>query len=77
MKYKPNGSVDRYKACLVARGFSQTYGVDYVETFSPVVRLNSIWILLSVVTNKLWKLFQLDIKNAFLYGDLTEQVLMQ
>ena len=77
VKYKPDGSVDRYKARLVARGFSQTYRVDYAETFSLVARLNSIRVLLSVVINQSWELFQLDIKNTFLYDDLTEQVLME
>jgi len=51
LKYRPDGSVDRYKARLVAKGYSQTYGIDYFETFSSVVRLNSIWILFSIVVN--------------------------
>ena len=51
VKYKQDGSVDHYKARLVARGFSQTYGVDYAETFSPVAHLNSILVLLSVAIN--------------------------
>ena len=72
VKYKPNDSVDRYKTYLVAYDFSQTYDVHYAETFSPVVRLNSIQVLLSVAINQLWELFQIDIKNTFLYGDLTE-----
>ena len=72
LKYNPDGTVNRHKARLVARGFTQTYGIDYKETFSPVVRLNSIQVLLSLVVNQDWPLHQLDVSNAFLYGDLTE-----
>jgi len=54
-----------------------TSAVDYSETFSPVARLNSIQILFSVAVNIEWPLFQLDVKNAFLYGDLKEQVYME
>ena len=74
MKYRPDGSVDRYKARLVAKRYTQTYGMDYFETFLPVARLNSIRILFFVAVNMEWPLFQLDVKNAFLYGDLKEQV---
>ena len=70
VKYKSDGSVDRYKARLVARGFTQVYGVDYAETFSPVARFNSIRVILSLVVNQSWQLCQRDVKNAFLYGDL-------
>jgi len=76
VKYKPVGTIDRYKARLVARGFTQTYGIDYKET-SPVVRLNSICVLLSIAVNQGWPLHQLDVSNAFLYGELTEQVFME
>ena len=75
MKYRPDGSVDRYKAMLVAKGYTQTYGVDYFENFSPVTRLNSIRILFSVVVNMEWSLFQLNVKN--LYWDLKKQVYME
>ena len=77
MKYKINGTIDKYKAHLVAQGFTQTYGIDYVETFSPVARPNSIWIILSLAINHSWELCQLDVKNTFLYGDLRESVLME
>jgi len=62
--------VDRYKARLVAKGYTQTYDIDYFETFSPVARMNSIRIMFSIDVNMSWPLFQLDVKNAFLYGDL-------
>ena len=66
LKYNPDGSIARYKARLVARGFSQAYGIDYTETFSPVPRLSSIHILFSVALNQAWSLHQLDVSNAFL-----------
>ena len=66
LKYKSNGSLERYKARLVAQGFTQNQGLDYEETFAPVAKLNSIRILLSLAVNLDWKLHQLDIKNTFL-----------
>ena len=75
IKYMPYGSVDRYKAQLVAQGFTQSHGIDYKETFSPVARLNSIKVLLSI--NKSWDLHQLDVKNAFLYDNLAEKVYIE
>ena len=68
VKYRVDDTIDRYKAKLVARSFTHTYGVDYAETFSPVARLNSIRVLLSIAINNSWELCQLDVKNAFLYG---------
>uniref|UniRef100_A0A2N9IA04 Integrase catalytic domain-containing protein n=1 Tax=Fagus sylvatica TaxID=28930 RepID=A0A2N9IA04_FAGSY len=76
VKQNPDGTVDRLKARLVAKGFTQTYGLDYTKTFSPVAKLNSIRIIISLAANLDWPLHQLDVKNAFLHGDLTETVYM-
>uniref|UniRef100_A0A2N9FGV4 Integrase catalytic domain-containing protein n=1 Tax=Fagus sylvatica TaxID=28930 RepID=A0A2N9FGV4_FAGSY len=76
VKQNPDGIVDRLKARLVAKGFTQTYGLDYTETFSPVAKLNSIYIIISLAANLDWPLHQLDVKNVFLHGDLTETIYM-
>jgi hypothetical protein len=60
----------------VAKGFTQTYGLDYTETFSPVAKLNSIRIIISLAANLDWPFHQLNVKNAFLHGDLIETVYM-
>ena len=77
LKFCPDGSMDRYKARLVAKDYTQTYGIDYFETFSPVGQMKSIRILFSVAINLSWPLIQMDVKNAFLYGYLQEEVYME
>ena len=77
IKTKVDGSVERYKAHLVAKGFNQEYGIDYEGTFSPVARLTSIRCLIAVAAVRRWPLYHMDVKNAFLNGDLQEEVYMQ
>ncbi|GKF12719.1 ribonuclease H-like domain-containing protein, partial [Tanacetum coccineum] len=75
-KYLADGTLNRYKARLVANGSTQLYGVDVDETFSPVVKPGTIQTVMSLAASRHWPIHQLDVKNAFLHGDLSETFYM-
>jgi hypothetical protein len=72
VKTKSDDSIERYKARLVARGFQQTKGLDYEETFAPVAHMTTVRTLVAVATSSSWTISQMDVKNVFLNGDLHE-----
>jgi hypothetical protein len=71
-KYNSDGSLAHYKARWVLRGFTQQAGIDYGETFSPVVKPATIRVMLSLITSQKWPIHQLDVKNLFLHGQIAE-----
>ena len=75
-KKNANGEVERYKAHIVAKGFNQIYAIDYNETFAPVIKWSSIRILLTLATQSDLEVHQMDVKTAFLNGDLEHEIFM-
>ncbi|PKU85121.1 Retrovirus-related Pol polyprotein from transposon TNT 1-94 [Dendrobium catenatum] len=76
-KLLPNGQIERHKARLVAQGCSQEFGVNYTETFSPVAKMVTIRILLTIALHNQWSVIQLNVANAFLHGDLLDEIYMK
>lgn len=74
LKLKPDGTLDRHKVRLVALGNKQEFGIDYEETFAPVAKLTTVRLILAIAASQSWPLYQMDVKNSFLHGDLKEEV---
>ena len=77
IKRTVDGEIDWYKARLIARGYKQQYGVDYVEVFALVTKVDTVRMLISFAAHHSWKIYQLDIKSAFLNGILDEEVYVE
>ncbi len=77
IKQGANGEVEHYKARLVARGFTQTYGVDYNETFAPVAKFTFIRCILALTTLEDMEIHQMDVETTFLNGELEEEIYME
>ena len=76
-KMKANGSIDKYKARLVIKGYKQKEGLDYFDTYSPVTRISSIRMLIAIAVIHNLEIHQMDVKTAFLNGDLDEEIYMK
>jgi len=77
IKYHSDGTVERFKARLVILGNHQVEGVNYTETFAPVVKMVTVRIVLAVAAMQEWELHQMDVHNALLHGELHEEVFMK
>jgi hypothetical protein len=77
IKSTVDGQVSRYKARLVSKSFQQVHSIDYDESFAPVAKMDSIHLALAIAAAKAWEVHQIDMKNAFLHGDLSEEIYMQ
>jgi hypothetical protein len=77
LKRGPDGEIGKHKACIVAKGFTQIEDLDYDETFAPVVKFTSICIRLAITTHNDLEIHQIDIKTAFLNGELKEEIYLK
>jgi hypothetical protein len=77
VKHNADRSKNKYTARLVAKGYAQTYGIDYEENYSPVTKMKNIRAIIAMATTKGWLLHQMDVKNVFLHGNLHEEMHME
>ena len=77
VKKDPTGNITKHKARLVAKGYAQRHGVDFDEVFAPVARIETVRVLLALATQSGWEVHHMDVKSAFLNGDLTKTVYVQ
>jgi hypothetical protein len=77
VKHNANGSMNTYKARLVAKRYAETYGINYEETYSLVAKMTTIRVIIAMVAAKGWSLHQMDVNNVFFHGDLQEEVYME
>jgi hypothetical protein len=77
IKHATDGSVEKYKARFLARGFSQVEGIDYEEKFAPVARFTSIRMIIALAASMGWRLHQMDVKTTFLNGEIEEEVYIE
>lgn len=71
------GEMDKFKARLVVKGYAQEYGVDYTKVFAPVARMDTVRMIIALASQRGWRVYQLDVKSAFLHGELKEDVFVE
>ena len=77
IKVGPDGTIDYLKARLVAKGYTEIFGLDYEDTFSPMAKMAYVRLFIAITALQRWPLYQLDVKNSFLNGDLQEEIYME